>query len=237
MARVDRRKKDYLEGLWAYWSFEDPTTDTIYDQSGNERDGTGSNLEKTEGILGDAYWFNGENSGISIPSDIAVLPDVPISACLWLYSPEYPGHTIRPLEKIHDYRETTPFRTLQGYTFSFGFQQDDTDLYFVVARAEGDVDYVYVDAIYGRWAFICGVWDGETIKLFIDGKLKAEKDFSGSLYQEAFPLYIGRGYIGYYFYGKIDEVMIFEKALTETEVRKLYEIYKRERQKVKVRVV
>jgi len=237
LARVDRSKKDYLEGLWAYWAFEDPTTDTIYDQSGNERDGIGYNLEKIKGILGDAYWFNGTNSYVAIPSDVATLPEDAITVSLWYYTPEQPTQNRILISKHYTYTITSPFRSFKATTYSMGIYLTSDLIRFAVSRAQGDVNTISADIIWGRWVHVAGTWDGEIQRLYVDGELKAEVEYSGSLYQALNPIYIGRFHTDHYFYGKIDEVMIFEKALTETEVRKLYEIYKRERQKVKVRVV
>jgi len=230
LTRVDRNQKKYEYGLWAYWTFEEPEPTTIYDQSGNQRDGTGANLTRVQGISGYAYWFNGENSGVKLPSDIAVLPDVPLSVALWFYSPEYPDHSMYMLYKNQEYRISTPFRALYVWGPSLGVYQSEYELAFFVSAASGDIFGISTDAVYGKWTFVVGTWDGEIVRLYVNGELKAEDTYSGNLYQQAWPLRIGRSEGGYYFYGIIDEVKIYSKALTPEEVKRMYMQYRMTKQ-------
>lgn len=226
MTRVDRNWKKYEDGLYAYWTFEEPTTDTIYDQSGNQYDGTGYNLTRVQGISGYAYWFNGSNSHIVVSKDIFTLPDVPLSVALWFYSPEYPDHGMYLVYKNQDWKESSPFRTLLIEGPSLGVFQDDVGLDFFVSAAEGDIFNVETDAVYGEWVFVVGTWDGEIVRLYVNGKLKAEDTYSGNLYQENYNFRIGRGETGSYFYGIIDEVKIYTRALTPEEVKRMYMQYR-----------
>jgi len=61
------------------------------------------------------------------------------------------------------------------------------------------------------------------MSLFVDGNLKASKTTQVQIGENDMPLTIGAGNTGYYTNGMIDEVMIFNKALTETEITEIYE--------------
>ena len=75
-----------------------------------------------------------------------------------------------------------------------------------------------------RWHHVAGVSDGEHHKLYIDGKLVAQKtienpgQFAGSL---NYPWNIGRNAENpeRAFRGYIDEVAVFDRALSETQIR------------------
>jgi PKD repeat protein len=80
----------------------------------------------------------------------------------------------------------------------------------------------------GAWHHISGVLDrgSSELKLFVDGRLKNSTSASGlgSINDSGSPLEIGRifrqswGSPGYYFNGLIDEVRIYNRALTASEV-------------------
>ena len=79
-----------------------------------------------------------------------------------------------------------------------------------------------------RWYHIVGTYDGEDIKMYVDGKLSGV-NHSGKFTVGTFdgPLYIGGNYYGiklsYHFAGQIDDVRIYSRALTEHEVLDHYQ--------------
>ncbi len=84
----------------------------------------------------------------------------------------------------------------------------------------------------GRWHHIAATYDGTTTKIFYDGiKLKECPVPGGGPFRarKALAVMIGkyaRGVSEEGFNGKIDDVMIFDKALPEEEMRALYYIYR-----------
>lgn len=70
-----------------------------------------------------------------------------------------------------------------------------------------------------RWSHLAMTYDGTTVKLFIDGDEVATRPTTGSILTTADPLWIGgsRPY-GEYFQGLIDEVRVYNRALTPSEV-------------------
>ena len=73
----------------------------------------------------------------------------------------------------------------------------------------------------GEWHFLAGTWDGDTILLYIDGELEAEMACKGELKPNADPLFIGaRGGSGRFLTGALDEIKMYNYALTKEELRK-----------------
>lgn len=80
----------------------------------------------------------------------------------------------------------------------------------------------------GRWQHVVATFDGETVKLYVDGKLAGSKQTilntcsSRVSFNKIWGDYPDRGP----FQGTIDEVMIFNRALSGSEVNKLYDSQK-----------
>ena len=73
----------------------------------------------------------------------------------------------------------------------------------------------------GEWHFLAGTWDGKTILLYIDGELEAEMACKGELKPNNDPLFIGaRGGSGRFLTGALDEIKMYNYALTKAELLK-----------------
>jgi len=81
----------------------------------------------------------------------------------------------------------------------------------------------------GNWHYVVGVRDGSNLRLYIDGTAETPVDISslgdidsagdcdiGTIYDNALPGYAN------YFNGSMDNVMIFDRALTASEIAQLY---------------
>ena len=73
----------------------------------------------------------------------------------------------------------------------------------------------------GKWHFLAGTWDGDDIRLYIDGELEAEMTCKGKLKPNNDPLFIGaRGGSGRFLTGVLDEIKMYNYALTKEELLK-----------------
>ncbi|RKU38989.1 hypothetical protein C6496_03615 [Candidatus Poribacteria bacterium] len=73
----------------------------------------------------------------------------------------------------------------------------------------------------GEWHFLAGTWDGDDILLYIDGELEAEMPCKGELEPNNDPLFIGaRGGSGRFLTGALDEIKMYNYALTKDELLK-----------------
>lgn len=76
----------------------------------------------------------------------------------------------------------------------------------------------------GAWAQLVGTYDGSNMKSYRDGNLRKTCSYTQTPYTSTDPLTIGYAGFHTYFNGQIDEVMIFNKALTDEQVKALYEM-------------
>jgi len=72
----------------------------------------------------------------------------------------------------------------------------------------------------GRWYHVVGTYDGDMQKLYINGLLKASRIRHGTL-SPGYSVYISHFY--YSFSGLIDEVKVYEKALSAKEIFQHYQ--------------
>ena len=71
----------------------------------------------------------------------------------------------------------------------------------------------------GNWHFLAGTWDGDDIRLYIDGELEAEMPCKGALKPNDDPLFIGaRGGSARFLTGALDEIKMYNYALTNEEL-------------------
>ena len=70
-----------------------------------------------------------------------------------------------------------------------------------------------------EWHFIAGTWDGETIKIYVDGNLETQLQCPGKLQKGDGALYIAsRGGKERWLDGVIDEIKIYSRALKPKEI-------------------
>ena len=72
---------------------------------------------------------------------------------------------------------------------------------------------------------MAGTYDGSTMKVFVDGRLEDSQSYSGGMLQNTNQLLIGWDPGGVvenrHFNGKIDDVRIYNRALSDSEIQQL----------------
>jgi hypothetical protein len=72
----------------------------------------------------------------------------------------------------------------------------------------------------GKWSHLATSYDGATVRLYLNGALIGSKAVTGGIAGGTGPLRIGgNGIWGEYFHGSIDEVRVYNRALTVDEIR------------------
>lgn len=74
----------------------------------------------------------------------------------------------------------------------------------------------------GVWQHVAWVYDGSSVTLYIDGVVKGSSSASGTFSNGNIPFTIGRSILtnlNFYFGGRADEVSVWDKALTVTEIQ------------------
>ena len=73
------------------------------------------------------------------------------------------------------------------------------------------------------WTHLAVTYNGSTLTLYRDGVAVATSTVSGTLSPTSGTLQIGGSQFGEYFKGLIDEVRIYNRALSDTEIQTIYQ--------------
>ncbi len=199
-------------GLKGYWSFNgsDVSGTTAYDQSGAGNTGTLTNGPTlVRGKLGQAINFDGTNDYVTVP-DSNAFTSSSISIAVWfkLDSVGVPAPLVN--HRTDGNNRIDIFSGGAIYcTFSNGSSSNPGNY------ASNDQD--------GNWHYVVCEWDGSTVSTYFDGVLVMTEAYSGTLPNISAPLEIGRrSATSEYLDGSIDEVRIYNRILSASEVKTLY---------------
>ena len=202
------------EGLVYWLRAENDAEDWTGNHDGTTQGGTAF----VSGVVGNAFSFDGEDDYVMIPSD-PNLPDGadPRTIEMWIYSEDDSW--------LHDARPA--FHTGIGALHSaFGIDFDNhPKIQFYTW-----VDDLYIETSLPKvgWFHVAMVYDGDTLlSAYINGSLSDSRELSGLLTTENTDTYIGAGIEehGYprFYLGKIDEVSMYNRALSGDEVFSIYD--------------
>lgn len=218
---------DITDGLVAYYPFNGNAND----ESGNGNNGTPmSSVTLTTGVGGDnngAYLFGGkDNPGhISIPNSesLALSNAATISAYVkptsWVSMNGYgsrveSGGVMCFFAKRHD---------RFGMVFFISGNDEGLNNFASCSNNTLDINYQSQGNYLNKWIHIAYVFTGSKVILYVDGKQVAGKDYTPNFStMNAQDLYIGKFSDSWYpFNGAIDEVRMYNRALTASEIQQL----------------
>lgn len=191
-----------------YWKFDETLGDAVNEENGL-LNGIAAGHTRVSGINGNALELDGVTGHVKINNSAAFNPlNDQISFAFWFKmnsvgsSGAFLFHNTKYILKID----------AQGrLTFA---------LYVPTYK---DVVMRFADRILDTdWHQMIATYDGTSMKLYLDGNLKATELVTGTIKDSGAPIYIGSQNTINFFKGQIDEMQIFGTALTQTEVEALY---------------
>lgn len=186
---------------------------TWYDLSGNQSNGTLTNISGYSANNRGYFIFNGSNSGVSLSGANFSLNHMTISS--WCFSRSFAQNGFL-------FEKTT--NNTVNTQYSLFFNQSDYRIYFrTYGLSTTDLSVnTYSAGVYNnRWNQITATWDGSNKKIYVNGKLAVSQSNSGTVTQNNTGLaYIGiyGNFAGYPFNGNISSTMVYSRALSEEEV-------------------
>jgi hypothetical protein len=211
---VARRAHDPLtRGLVAYYPFNGDAQDA----SGNRNHGTVSGATLTTNRFSSpnsAFYFSGKGGHISVPDSPTLGGTNGLSLTAWITVE--PGGMEQP-------------RILHKHVFDLGLsdRSGTPQVFFNISRLEDGVATVKTSPISSnQWVFLAGTYDRQTLRLYTNGVLAAQTNTSIPIELSDLPIGIGRNLESNsdWFKGCMDDVRIYNRALSEAEVRQLYQL-------------
>lgn len=204
----------YFKMNAASWS---GTLRDIFDSSGLKNHGKAINGANTIplGKFDRAGSFDGINDRIDIPNSGTLSPKK-ITVATWVKIKSYSGNYPRLVTKLGSYE-------LIMYTYPGGQGKVEWD---IKIPQETDISTPLANKLnLGVWTHVAATYDGSSSKLYINGIKVAQKtNLSGDIAYTSHPVTIGdhSTWGGRNINADIDEVLIYNKALTESQIQALY---------------
>lgn len=200
------------EDLIAWWTFDDEDAELALDYSGNRQGGLLRDASRAAGVEGQALVCSGGcvevpgNSRLSVRDELAISCWVNTDAAgqdnTWIVNRVYQGGT------------HTGYRlgVLEGKP-CFEIPQTEWSHHLKAS----------VILPTGRWVHLAGTFDGQTMRIYVDGVEQGSMERPGPINPNDFHLCIGNYDVGHasYFRGLVDEVKLYSRALSADEVAQI----------------
>ncbi len=197
-------------GLVAAYGFNAGSGTTAADSSGNNNNGTTANTTwSTAGKFGNALSFNGTNAWVTVPDANSLDLTTGMTLEAWLNP-----------------------TTSTGWVDAFGKETTDDVVYSIYSStpANAPTGYIRKGGVFSQagttsplalndWTHLATTYDGANLKFYVNGTLISTIAATGAIDTSTGVLRIGGNSIfGEYFKGLIDEVRIYNRALSAAEI-------------------
>ncbi len=203
--------------LVGYWSFDEGQGTVVYDQSGSGNDGTinGSPLW-IEGPFGKALQLNGTSDYVDCGNaeNLNITDKLTVSA--WVKTVDAGDPAGGQMGGQNHYVSKDN---------SYQMKHRTNLLLFAIWDGGPYATRISIDNSFnGEWHHVVGTYDGSVLKQYVDGKLEGEASHEGSIDLNERNVNIGKNPANedQYLNGGIDEVMIYARDLSASQVRDLF---------------
>ncbi len=197
-------------GLVAAYSFDEGTGTALNDKSGNGNNGViAAGTWATTGKYGKALVFNGTSTKVTINDSPSLRLQTGMTLEAW----------INPTAVSSAWRDVIYKGNDNYYLMATTHLGSVPDGGGIFAGAGSDLFGTTAIAL-NTWVHLATTYDGTTLRLFVNGVQVASKAQTGSIMTSANPLQIGGDDIfGQFFKGTIDEVRVYNVALTAAQIQ------------------
>lgn len=215
--------QSFGSGLAGYWTMDgkDTTITTIVDRTGSGNTATLSNTAAVAGKLGQGLSLNGSTSYASMSDASSLDPTAAISYGGWVYVSATPAANQSVLEK-----------GTATSTAGYGLYVTSEKKFCLGIKTAGGYEQGASNTVTGsKWHHVMVTYDSTTPTLYVDGYAQSLAtgtgctltQNTGAITQDTSALYFGaRSGTSQFFNGRLDDVRVYNRALTATEVNHMY---------------
>jgi hypothetical protein len=215
-------------GMVGWW----PGDGNAKDITPHDHDGTFTDDNVfVQGEVGQAFLFDGTDDYVDVPNQPDLTP-ASITVDAWINPAGFTGTPPFPPSIVNK-------GNVGNFAESYAlFLDPNTHLLGFLVNTNGSSDGSGRDLVYGTtpipvgtntWTFVAGTYDGKSVHVYVNGVLDDGPRFgtaTGPIHATANDLLIGKAdrtstrspYPDSYFEGKIDEVELFSRALSGSEI-------------------
>jgi hypothetical protein len=201
-------------GLVAAYAFKDGSGTAVVDSSGNNNTGAVTNAAWTsQGRFGSALYFNGSGF-VTVPDAASLDFTSGMTLEAWVYPTATPANWSTAIIK----EQPGEF----VYALYAGSPTNRPNVYFNVSTSpSGERGFAGPSALpLNTWTHLAGTYDGATLSLYVNGVLVGSHAVAGPIATSTGVLRIGGNTVwGEYFTGRIDEVRLYNRALSQSEIQ------------------
>jgi hypothetical protein len=201
------------DSLLGYWKFD--TNTNLSDSSGDGSTATLSGATVPDYSTGHptttfpnsrSLNFNGADSYLTFANQTGLKPTAGVSLSFWIYLNAYP-----------DSSSLVAGNYLVNNSRGFFFTLGPSDLSFSVGSGSllGTASFPTSTIPVATWVLLTGTWDGTNVKLYRNGTLIHTMAFAGTVDYTGTTFQVGN------FSGKMDDLRLHKRALTQAEITNL----------------
>lgn len=201
------------ENIVLLYKFDEDMGDTAVDLSGKGNDGVITDAEWTpDGKFGGGIVFNGTSSVIEVPHDDSLLPGGDQITIMAWYNPAslpagYPAIARKGAVAEMGWGFDTPNGNLRGFVYLAATQAA------VIATGSSVLET-------DEWQHVAMIYDGEEIRVYLNGKLDGNIDCSGDINENGSSVWISKkANENNFLDGIMDDLAILNVALTEAQLK------------------
>jgi hypothetical protein len=191
--------------------FDEGSGTIANDTSGSNNDGMLSGTTWTTGRFGGGLSFNGIDAWVTIPHAASLDLSAGMTIEAWLKPTALSGWSTAVIKETAD-----------GLAYSL-YANDDNPWPAAYVRRNGastsDATAGTAPLALNAWTHLAATHNGTTLQLFVNGVAVSSMPASGSIVASTGSLRIGGNQVwGEYFTGVIDEVRVYSRALSQSEI-------------------
>ena len=210
-----------LAGLVGWWKLDETSGREVTDASGNGNIGKILNGEPkwqtSGGKIDGALLFDGKGDWVHVANESNFDFTGEVTVTAWI--------------KVNHFdREWQAIVTKGDSAWRLQRNQDTPTIEFACSGLQVPSGNTY-GGLYGnkavndgKWHHVAGLYDGEKMYIYIDGVVDVSQPASGAIATNDHPVYIGENVemTGRFFNGLIDDVRVYNYALSEGQITALY---------------
>ena len=206
------------DNLVGWWPGDGDTKDVANGNNGLLKNGA----TFAAGEVQQAFSFNGGTAQeVDVPHDNDQNPGAQITVDAWIF----PNSNLESISNSHAsiINKRTPGNS-QGYAFELDNENVSNGLRFEMQTSNGGFAMLVPNATTPNvWQHVAVTYDGNTVTMYVNGVAVASQGKTGTINAVTNDLIIGRNIVnGQSFPGLIDEVELFNRALTQGEIDAIY---------------